>query len=142
MAKIKLTREKFAIVDEAEFDFLNQWKWWYTTRGYAVREQKRKVIFMHRLINNTKNGFDTDHINRDKLDNRKINLRTVSRSQNFMNTNPRKNNTSGVKGVQRHAEGWMARIKVDYKSVYLGYFKRFEDAVTARKNAELKYHII
>ena len=142
MKKITLTRGKFAIVDDEDFDALNQWKWWFTTRGYAVREEKRKLVFMHRLINKTPNGFDTDHINRNKLDNRQANLRTVTRSQNFMNINPRKNNTSGVKGVQRHAEGWMARIKLNYKTIYLGYFKRFEDAVTARKNAELIYHKI
>ncbi len=142
MKKILLTRGKFAIVDDEDFPFINQWKWWFTTRGYAVREKKRKLIFMHRLINKTPKGFDTDHVNKNKLDNRKDNLRTVTRSQNFMNINPRKNNTSGFRGVQRHAEGWMARIKVDYKAIYLGYFKEFKDAVVARKRGEEKYFLI
>ena len=142
MKKISLTRGKYAIVDNEDYEFLIQWKWWFTTRGYAVREDGGKVVFMHRLINKTLMGLDTDHINRNKLDNRKCNLRTISRSQNIMNINPRKNNTSGVKGVQKHAEGWMTRIKLNYQTIYLGYFKRFEDAVNARKKAELIYHKI
>ena len=142
MKKISLTRGKYAIVDNEDYEFLIQWKWWFTTRGYAVREDGGKVVFMHRLINKTLMGLDTDHINMNKLDNRKCNLRTISRSQNIMNINPRKNNTSGVKGVQKHAEGWMARIKLNYQTIYLGYFKRFEDAVNARKKAELIYHKI
>lgn len=142
MKKIKLTKGKYAIVDNLDFEWLNQWKWWYTTRGYALREEKGKCIFMHRLINNTPNGFDTDHINRIKLDNRGENLRTVTRSQNFMNINPRKNNTSGCKGVQKNGNGWMARLKVNYKVVYLGTFPNIEDAVKARKMGEEIYHKI
>jgi hypothetical protein len=143
MKKIPLTRGKSAIVDDDDFEYLSQWKWWYTTRGYAVRQDKGKHIPMHRLINKTPAGFDTDHINRNKLDNRKENLRTVTRSQNFMNINPRKNNTSGCMGVQRCAKGgWMARITLDYKRIYLGHFKDFKDAVNARKKAELIYHQI
>src|SRR3990167_10756872 len=122
MKKVKLTKGRFAIVDDEDFEWINQWKWWYTTRGYAVREEKRKLIFMHRLINKTLLGFDTDHVNRNKLDNRKKNLRTVTRSQNFMNLNPRKNNSSGVIGVQKNKNSWMARIKIGYVSIYLGCF--------------------
>ena len=133
MKKVKLTKGRFAIVDDEDFEWINQWKWWYTTRGYAVREEKRKLIFMHRLINKTLLGFDTDHVNRNKLDNRKKNLRTVTRSQNFMNLNPRKNNSSGVIGVQKNKNSWMARIKIGYVSIYLGCFLNKNDAIQARK---------
>lgn len=142
MREIRLTRGKVAIVDNEDYEWLNQWRWWYTTRGYAVREIKRKLIFMHRIINKTPENMDTDHINRDKLDNRKCNLRTVTRSQNFMNINPRKNNTSGVKGVQKNKNSWMARIKINYQTIYLGTFIHFEDAVAAREAAEKKYFAI
>ena len=140
MKKIKLTRNKYALVDDTDFDSLNEHKWWFTTRGYAVREENGKVIFMHRVINATPKGLDTDHINRNKLDNRKSNLRSITRSKNCMNVNPPKNNTSGYLGVQKHAEGWMARIKVNYKHIYLGYFKHIDDAIQARKKAEIIYH--
>jgi len=142
MKQIPLTRGKFALVDDEDYDYLNQWKWWYTTRGYAVREEKRRVIFMHRFLMNTPDGFDTDHINRNKLDNRKENLGIVTRSQNFMNINPRKNNKSGVKGVQKNKNSWMARIKVGYRSIYLGTFLDKQDAIKARLDAEKIYHII
>jgi hypothetical protein len=142
MKQIPLTRGKFALVDDEDYDYLNQWKWWYTTRGYAVREEKRRVIFMHRFLMNTPDGFDTDHINRNKLDNRKENLGIVTKSQNFMNINPRKNNKSGVKGVQKNKNSWMARIKVGYRSIYLGTFLDKQDAIKARLDAEIVYHII
>jgi len=71
MKRIKLTQEKVALVDDADFEFLNQWKWFYHQTGYA----KSCHRYMHRLINKTPKGFHTDHINRNKLDNRKSNLR-------------------------------------------------------------------
>lgn len=144
---IKLTKGKEAIVDDEDYDFLSQWKWCYHN-GYAKRN-KEKIdgkrmghIFMHRLINKTPDGFDTDHINRNKLDNRKENLRTVTRGQNEINKNIRKDNTSGVKGVvwNKNMGRWMVRVWVDNKSIFLGYFKNLNDASKARLRGENKYY--
>jgi len=143
MGKIKLTHGKIAIVDKDNFEWLNQWKWFCDRRGYAVRDsggrKNKKRILMHRLINKTTDGLSTDHINRDKLDNRKSNLRSVNQSKNCFNTGLSKNNTSGYKGVQWYKNRWVARIKINYEDIYLGRFVNLENAILARKEAEDEY---
>lgn len=110
--------------------------------GKINDKYKYKKIYLHKEINKTPPGMDTDHINRDKLDNRKKNLRSVSRSYNNTNSGLPKNNTSGHKGIVRQANLWMARITFNHKDIYLGHFKDIRDTVSARKRAELIYHII
>ena len=134
---IKLTQGKQAIVDDNDFEWLSQWKWQYNLHGYAVRSEgdwrkkSRKTIFMHREIVKTPVGLQTDHINRDKLDNRKVNLRVCTRSQNFQNR-LLKNNKSGLKGVYFRSKGnwkrWAAEIGFNNKNYFLGYFKNKVDA--------------
>ncbi len=145
MATIKLTKGKFAIVDDADFEYLNKWKWWADSQGYAVRDvggrKNKKRILMHALLNKTPEGFHTDHINHDILDNRRTNLRTTTPSQNILNSSLSKKNTSGYKGVAFYKNRWVARIKFNYKSVYLGRFNLLSEALDARSLAEQKYGI-
>jgi hypothetical protein len=75
MKKIPLTQGKFAIVDDEDFEYLNRWKWYFAPVGYATRGDghgrgNRTVVYMHRVVNKTTGGLVTDHINRNKLDNR------------------------------------------------------------------------
>lgn len=141
MKKINLNKNKFALVDDKNFKYLNQFKWWITKQGYAVTKINSKMILMHRLINNTSKGFETDHINRDKLDNRQSNLRSVTKQINSFNISKQKNNTSGYKGVYliKSVNKWMAQIMVNRKSIYLGLFSNIQAAVLARKWAERRY---
>lgn len=145
MKKIKLTRGKFALVDDEDFEFLNQWKWCLRNSGrYAGRcdYKNNKWILMHRVINNTPVGMETDHINRNKLDNRRSNLRSVTGCQNMMNVGVPSNNVSGYRGVSwdnKHKK-WMAQIVVEWKSIWLGRHSRLEDAISARKQGESIYH--
>lgn len=84
---------------------------------------------------------EIDHINHDRSDNRIANLRVVTRTQNTRNISKAKNNTSGVTGVywgKRNAR-WTAGIRVDRQLKYLGSFLKIEDAVAARKSAEMEY---
>lgn len=83
-------------------------------------------------------GKEIDHINRDRADNRWMNLRLVERSRNNHNSFPHRNNTSGVKGVRwvERDGKWDARIKVGGHLRLLGKFDRFEDAAAARVAAE------
>ena len=107
MKKIKLTKGKYALVDDADFSRLNQWKWCYNENGYATRGTHKRIngerisinYSMHRLINKTPDNLFTDHINRNKLDNRKSNLRTITHQQNCFNLSPGKRNKSGCRGV-------------------------------------------
>ena len=83
--------------------------------------------------------FEIDHRNRIKSDDRWENLRLATHQQNNQNIGPQRNNTSGVPGVSRARGLWRAYIKVNYQQLQLGRFETFEDAVAARKAAELKH---
>lgn len=112
---------------------------WYLLNGYAARVRGGKIEYLHRLVNETPKNKFTDHINRNKLDNRKENLRTVNNSLSQYNQNKRKNK-SGVRGVGEHMGRWRALIGVNRKQIYLGHFDTKELAVEARQKAELKYY--
>jgi len=133
--KIKLTRGKLALIDNEDFEYLNQWKWHWDGE-YAARTIKfngiTHKITMHRLIlNNIPKGKESDHINRDKLDNRRNNLRIVSNAENQMNKNLQKNNRSGVRGICWYGkyDKWQTRIGFGGKKMFLGYFSNIKDAI-------------
>lgn len=124
MKTIPLTQGKVALIDDEWFEYLSQYKWGYYKGGYAARQTQRNrvkaTIYMHRLIANTPKGYDTDHINGDKLDNRSSNLRVVTHHENlsaYMKLDKR--NTSGYRGVAKWKNKWRARIG---RSVYLGVY--------------------
>lgn len=102
-----------------------------------------KFIYMHRFIFNLDSTSElvVDHINHKEFDNRKINLRVCTHQNNTRNGKVRKNNTSGVTGVvwNKEVNKWQAQIMVDGKGNNLGFFNEFEDAVSERIKAEIKY---
>ena len=149
MKKIKLTKGKYALVDDEDFDYINQWKWSFNG-SYAVRgkyigrvngKDRYERIYLHRDLNKTPKGMETDHINRNKLDNRRCNLRTVTKSKNNNNRDAYKNNICGVCGVNwyKQMKKYCSRIVVNGKRMHLGYFDNLEDAIKARKKAEDTY---
>ena len=110
--------------------------------GYIYANHNGKRIYLHRLLFNiTQKDLCIDHINHNTLDNRRNNLRVVNNSQNQMNRDKPKQNTSGVKGVYWHKNKgkWQANIQVDNKLLYLGIFDSKQDAIAARKSAEKEY---
>jgi hypothetical protein len=98
--------------------------------------------YVHREIMGAKKGESVDHINGNKLDNRKENLRICTHTENMWNTKKPKTNKSGIKGVhwQEDRQKWSAQISYKGKTIPLGRFNCFEDAVKARKQAEQQYH--
>ena len=149
MKHIKLTQGKVAIVDDVDFERLNAFKWYalkdyntfYAMRGSRIngRYARRR---MHRDILNTPVGLETDHINRNGLDNRRENLRICNGAENRRNTIKRKDNTSGFKGVawDRANSKWQARIKVNSRQLFLGRFTTKELACKAYVDACNYYH--
>lgn len=146
MKKIPLTQGQFALVDDADFEWLNSFKWcanWKPkVKGfYAIRSDKRKTVFMHRqVLGLTDRNILADHINHRTLDNRRKNLRPVSYSQNMMNRHgARSGSKTGLRGVRKLAKSYVARIKVGGKDIHLGVFSTAKGASTAYAAANKKH---
>ena len=142
MKYIELTQGMRAIVDDKDFEELSKYKWYY--KLYAVRNGwvngKRTTIRMHRQIIGARANDEIDHKNGYRLDNRRVNLRKVTRSQNMWNRKKQKS-TSKYKGVYWNSvtKFWTAQIQVEGKGIYLGIYRNEESAAQAYKEAALKY---
>lgn len=114
-------------------------------RGYLVGSIRPHRMFAHRVVWTFANGRPPhgwlDHINGVRSDNRSSNLREVTPTENAQNSGISKNNVSGVTGVhwRERDQVWVATIGVGYRKVWLGQFRRFDDAVLARRDAERSY---
>lgn len=136
--RISLTKGNFAIVDEQDFDHLCQYNWHANKAKltfYAARHVRRigkpALVFMHRSIMNCPDDKCIDHINHNGLDNRRTNLREVSKEQNSWNRRkPRGQCTSQYKGVYHRYGKWSSAIKCKGKLIFIGWF---EDEVSAAK---------
>jgi len=135
MKRIPLAGGKFAKVDDEDYEYLSQWRWrefhgYATARERGVPSVLRKTFQMHRLLLKPKKGFEVDHINRDRLDNRRSNLRLATRSLNRFNTAKYQNKSSIYKGVYWHkgSQIWRTQLKHNGKFIYLGQYKTEEEA--------------
>jgi hypothetical protein len=147
---IGLTQSKVAIVDVADYERLSSFQWRAQfdrdTRGfYAVRgikeNGKNKAVLMHRVILGAKPGETVDHIDRDTLDNRRANLRIVTKGQNSWNQRLlHAQNTSGFRGVCWSGTRWLAQITVNNRLYHLGCFDTPEAAAKAYDRAARELH--
>jgi len=149
MAKeIPLTKGHIAIVDDEDYPLLAQWKWSYS-QGYAVRKVKTetgtKTYAMHSQLLTTACDSIVDHINGNRLDNRRHNLRPCAHLQNNMNRRPNLNKLSNpFKGVYKHkrrkANPWQAMIGYQGTRIHLGVFPTATEAAKAYNAAALHYY--
>jgi glucosamine 6-phosphate synthetase-like amidotransferase/phosphosugar isomerase protein len=137
MKKIPLTKNAFALIDDEDFDRISKFKWQLAVTGYAVRNEyqgtsqgkrKTKQYFMHREIMETPKGMTTDHINHNKIDNQKLNLRICTKAQNNANRTGR-----GVSWDKR-TKKWRARVG----RKWIGRYKELDDALMAYNEAAIK----
>lgn len=134
MREIPLTQGKIAVVDNADYARVAAFKWHFNT-GRAVRRDGDGSILMHRFILNPPSWMCVDHINNDKLDNRRANLRLASHSQNSMNAASRRR-TAGFKGTNAESPcSWSVRIRGKYVR---GRFHTAEEAAIAYDAAALR----
>lgn len=139
IAKVYNNKGDFTIIDSEDWDKIKDY-YWSLKSGYWYNKQLNTGL--HRFLMSPDSNTEVDHANRNKNDNRKENLRIVAHSQNGKNRSKQYNNKSGYTGVcfDNTTQKWRARITVDNKVVYLGYYEKLEDAVKIRKEAETKYY--
>lgn len=135
----------WATIDAADLPLIGDTSWTLDSRGYVVGRPAGLdfPITLHRLLMYGANvkGGTTDHASRDKLDNRRANLRRCDQAQNSRNTELAKNNTSGSKGVRKTVEGrWKARITNKRKEIHIGVYDTREEASAAYNAAALMLH--
>lgn len=143
IAYVELSNTKNVMICDADFwEQIKRHCWSEnTTNGYVETTINQKRVKIHYLILEDKVGYVRDHINNNKLDNRKCNLRYATKHANSLNTKISKANKSGVKGVRMSKNGkWHAYIFLNKKGIHLGFFENMKDAINARKEAECKYH--
>lgn len=142
-----------AVIDTVDLPKVNKAVTWYVNwskkpkKHYVVgrfknKENKVTIKGLHRVILGVnKSSIMVDHVNHDSLDNRKVNLRAVTSGENMQNGRVKSNNTSGINGVSqvRNYKKWRSHIKVNDKSIHLGYFNNKKEALLARIAAEKKY---
>jgi len=127
----KKRRKYVALVDDEDYDYLNQWNWSYS-KGYACRsivlKKKREIVRMHRLIMKAPDNLEIDHIDHNGLNNQKLNLRIVTRKENANNS---KNKLIGdgiyLKSIRYH--GWIIYYIKDDKTMILDHFDTQEEAL-------------
>lgn len=153
MKEIPLTRGLVALVDDEDFETLNQHRWCATLKRYTWvacrgvwKDGKTAIEYMHRTILKAPAGTLVDHKNGSGLDNQKQNLRLCTIAQNNCNRNRMQStNTTGYRGVTRRSDRrsgkiWRAEIWHNNKKIHIGVYDSIDAAVAARKAAELQFY--
>ena len=127
-------------IDIEEIEKIKDIRWYLGSHGYIMgHTSNKKNITLHKFLTETGSKEYVDHINCDKLDNRKCNLRYATHQENNWNKPSPKNNKSGHRGVRKRNKKYSAYITIDKKQIHLGTFNTFEEAVKERLKAEKKY---
>jgi hypothetical protein len=136
----------FTQVDDDMYDYLMQWRWQLHSNRYAARaigpRESRRALLLHRVVADVPDSHDVDHINHNKLDNQRGNLRIATRQQNMQNRPKYKHNASSqYKGVSfdRQRNRWRASIRVNKKAVSLGSHQTEIAAALAYNHAATRY---
>jgi hypothetical protein len=149
MKTIELTKGQVALVDDEDYETLNQYKWYvirnHSGHFYAARSvtagDKEHCLYMHDAIMNPPAGFEVDHVHReDTLDNRRSNLRNATHAQNCANRGTSSRNTSGFTGVSRNKKGYQAQICANGERHHLGTFPTAIEAAHVRDAKAIELH--
>ena len=150
MKQIPLTQGQLAIVDDADYDWLNQWKWravrdrktWYAVRTSSENGRSNRFdVFMHRVILGIKDRLQlSDHRDRNGLNNQRLNLRIATCAENSRNRTHKRKTNSGFVGIIKRKHGYTATLKIFGKRKYVGYSTSAVQAARLRDKAVLELH--
>lgn len=145
--RLELPHGYVTTIDESDWPTVQPLTLYRGANGYVYysvwRDGRSRPSTLHGFLMQTPKGLHTDHINGDKLDNRRANLRIVTPSVNQANRHRQTRGATGVRGVTHRAgtkNPWIAQIMVDRRQVYLGSFSTLEAATDARRAAELEHY--
>lgn len=133
----------FTLVDDKDYEEFNKWKWKLDKSGCATRSKYKNSLYrLHREIMNCSKGMVVDHINGDRLDNRRENLRICTYQQNSFNSKKHYGSTSKYKGVsyKKDHKRWMACIYLNRKFKHIGYYNTEDEAAMAWNKVAKQYH--
>ncbi len=137
MRTVALSRGGVALVDDEDYDRVAPFIWYALPNGYvfgrAEVDGRTRSIAMHTFIARTPRGRRVDHVNRNRADNQKGNLRIATASQNNLNLDPLSKNASGRRGIYLDRGKYRARIRYERKWYELGRFGTIEEAIAARE---------
>jgi len=136
----------YAQIDVADAEWANQWTWRLGSRGYAVRaegwQSTYRMFYLHRELLGLVFGDDRqgDHISRDRLDNRRMNLRIVTKAQQQQNQPGHRDASSRYRGVSwnKRSGKWQASIRPNHKTVHLGYYASEVEAAEVARAARAR----
>lgn len=128
------------MIDLDDVERCKPFKWSLRNDGYVSTKINGKEVKLHRFILNTPKGKHTDHININRLDNRKSNLRICTQQQNNKNKSMYENNKIGKRGVIKREKTYDVYLRYGGECCYFGGFKDFDNAVKAREETEIKFY--
>jgi hypothetical protein len=135
----------YTTVDSADADWVNQWTWRPHPKGYASRHDRStgtdRIVLLHRALLGLTHGdgFEGDHINRDRLDNRRANLRKLPKNANQQNTPSKRGSSSIYRGVTKHRNRWQAVVTTNGRRIHLGSFTDEHEAGRAALLGRQRY---
>ncbi|ULT55392.1 HNH endonuclease [Neobacillus drentensis] len=143
MKEIKLYDGSITVVDDEDFEKYGNYKYYSNGKGHVYRNGEKGTMYLHREIMNAPDGMIVDHINGDKLDNQKSNLRIATPRQNQFNKRKTGKETSSIyKGVCwiKKTSAWLSSIRIDGVRTNLGYYETEEAAAIAYNEKAKSYH--
>lgn len=148
---VPLSQGYEALVDIEDLPALAAYNWSVTRSlkkggAYAQRltprdsSGKQRALKMHRVLMSPGPGLVVDHINGNGLDNRRENLRVCAQRDNMKNQAPHRTNKLGIKGVSVYRNRFVAKIRVDGKTIFIGSFPTANEAAAAYRQAANEFH--